>query len=89
MARKNTQTILAAFSDTIHQLQTEPGHKKHDCTSPNNFHSLAYRINALTIGLAVNTGNLQVDNNNLIQLLERSSDIDELLNDLTLLAERV
>jgi len=43
----------------------------------------------LTIGLAVNTGNLQVDNNNLTQLLERSSDIDELLTDLTLLAEIV
>jgi len=89
MARKNTQTILATFSDTIHQLQTEPGHKKQDWTSPNTFHSLAYRINALTIGLAVNTGNLQVDNNNLTQLLERSSDIDELLTDLTLLAESV
>lgn len=86
LARKNTQTILAAFSDTMHQLQTEPTQRKKDWTAPNAFHTLAYRINSLTIGLSVNIGNQCTDFTKQLQLSERSNNISNLLTDLNQLA---
>lgn len=82
MARKKTQTSLATFSDTINQLQTEPHLKRKDWSTLNAFHSLAYRINALTIGLAVNANNPQAEQNKQVQLQERAINIDSLLREL-------
>lgn len=53
LARKQAHTALAAFSDTVQQLQQEPGSKKWNWDSLHTFHSLAYRVNSLIIGLAV------------------------------------
>ncbi|MGJ1387563.1 FUSC family membrane protein [Sphingobacterium spiritivorum] len=54
LARKKAQTALASFSDTITQLQHEPGNKKKDWSDTNTFHALAYRINSLIVGLSIN-----------------------------------
>lgn len=82
LARKQSQVVLASFSDAFHLLQKEPGYKKRDWSAVNTFHALAYRINSLIVGLSVNLRNDSHSHAKSQQLKERASDVSKLLKDL-------
>lgn len=54
LLRKSTQTALAQCYDALEQLEKEPRIGKLYRTQIQHFQSLAYRINALLIGVAIN-----------------------------------
>ncbi|MCL7988519.1 FUSC family protein [Sphingobacterium sp. lm-10] len=53
LARKMAHSTLAAFSSAMNQLRREPGAKRWNWKNLYAFHSLAYRVNSLMIGLSV------------------------------------
>ncbi len=53
LARKTAHVALAAFSSAMDQLRHEPGARRRNWRAIYTFHSLAYRLNSLMIGLSV------------------------------------
>ncbi|WP_140936715.1 FUSC family protein [Sphingobacterium lumbrici] len=87
LARKEAQTALASFSDTMNQLQKEPGNKKKDWSNVNKFHALAYRINSLIIGLSMYITPQKQSILASQQLEDRLIDLDKLLTQLNDLSD--
>lgn len=53
LVRKNVQTSLAQFYDAMDQYIKDPTNKKTDYNLISNYETIAYRINALLIGLSL------------------------------------
>lgn len=59
LLRKSTQSTLAQSFDALEQLEKDPIIGKKYKSNIHHFQSLAYRINALLIGLAININKVQ------------------------------
>ena len=59
LLRKFTQNTLAQSFDALEQLERDPIIGKRYKSSIHQFQSLAYRINALLIGIAININKVQ------------------------------
>jgi len=53
LVRKNAQTSLAQFYDAIEQFIKDPSYKQKDRKTIDHFETVAYRINALLIGMSI------------------------------------
>ena len=68
LSRKLTEASLAQCYDLLEQFGKEPGKGKHHKTNIHEFQTLAYQINALLVGLAVNITKLgDLQNVNFLQ----------------------
>lgn len=86
LARKHAQTSLAQLYDNLDQFQKEPRYKKADWTTVLSFQTLAYRINALLVGISISITKSVEDKNDSI-VLERLHGIEELLQELSQLGQ--
>ncbi|WP_164122234.1 FUSC family protein [Sphingobacterium sp. xlx-130] len=81
LVRKHAQTSLAQLYDNLDQFQKEPRYKKQDWSDIASFQTLAYRINALLVGVSVSiTKSIAYENDK--ALLERLDNIELLIHDL-------
>ncbi|MDR2284922.1 MAG: FUSC family protein [Sphingobacterium sp.] len=81
LVRKHAQTSLAQLYDSLDQFQKEPRYKKLDWTDLISFQTLAYRINALLVGISVSiTKSIEQENDT--ALLQRLQNIEALINEL-------
>ncbi len=81
LVRKHAQTSLAQLYDSLDQFQKEPRYKKLDWTDIISFQTLAYRINALLVGISVSiTKSIEQENDT--ALLQRLHNIEALINEL-------
>lgn len=86
LARKHAQTSLALLYDNLDQFQKEPRYKKQDWSDIASFQTLAYRINALLVGISVSiTKSIAYENDT--ALLERLDNIEILIHDLNILGQ--
>lgn len=81
LARKHAQTSLAQLYDNLDQFQKEPRYKKMDWTDVMSFQTLAYRINALLVGVSISITKSAEDKNDAV-VLERLNGIEHLLLEL-------
>lgn len=81
LVRKHAQTSLAQLYDNLDQFQKEPRYKKQDWSDMLSFQTLAYRINALLVGISVSiTKSIEQENDT--ALLERLDNIEALIHEL-------
>lgn len=86
LVRKHAQTSLAQLYDNLDQFQKEPRYKKQDWTDVISFQTLAYRINALLVGVSVSiTKSIEQENDT--ALLQRLSAIETLIHELNALVK--
>lgn len=86
LVRKHTQTSLAQLYDSLDQFQKDPRYKKQDWSDIISFQTLAYRINALLVGVSVSiTKSIEQENDT--ALLRRLNIIETLIHDLNILGE--
>lgn len=86
LVRKHAQTSLALLYDNLDQFQKEPRYKKQDWSDIASFQTLAYRINALLVGVSVSiTKSIAYENDT--ALLERLDNIEILIHDLNILGQ--
>lgn len=86
LVRKHAQTSLAQLYDNLAQFQKEPRYKKQDWSNIISFQTLAYRINALLVGISVSiTKSIEQENDT--ALLQRLSYIEKLIHELEVLGQ--
>lgn len=88
LVRKNAQTSLAQFYDAIEQFVKDPRNKLKNNATINHFETVAYRINALLIGLSVSISKSTTETN-LSQLQPKISSINILIDELDELAHDI
>jgi uncharacterized membrane protein YccC len=88
LLRKFTQTSLAQSYDSLEQLSKEPIVGKQFTTEINHLQSLAYRINALLVGLSINITRLNAQEE-LSLLKERISNITQLIDDSETISRKI
>lgn len=88
LLRKFTQTSLAQSYDSLEQLSKEPIVGKQFTTEINHLQSLAYRINALLVGLSINITRLNAQEE-LSLLKERISNITQLIDDSETISKKI
>lgn len=88
IARKNAQTSLAQTYDGLDQYLKDPRNRNQDKEAAVEFQNIAYRINALLIGLSVSIAKQNSETDS--QLLEsRLAFIDSLINELQVLSRKM
>lgn len=86
LVRKHAQTSLAQLYDSLDQFQKEPHYKKQDWNDLITFQTLAYRINALLVGLSISiTKSIAYENDTALR--ERLDNIEILIHDLNILGQ--
>lgn len=88
LLRKFAQTSLAQSYDSLEQLSKEPIIGKQFTAEINHFQSLAYRINALLVGLSINiTKHNKTEHSSLIQ--ERIMNVSVLIEDSEVVSKKI
>lgn len=87
LLRKFTQTSLAQSYDSLEQLSKEPIIGRQFRAEISNFQSLAYRINALLVGISINITKLNTQEIPLIQ--ERISNVNQLIDDSEAISKKI
>lgn len=85
LVRKHAQTSLALFYDTVEQFQKEPLYRSKDWSDVISFQTLAYRINALLVGISISITK-SAENEDNVLVLQRLTNIEMLINDLNALS---
>lgn len=88
LVRKNAQTSLAQFYDAIDQYIKDPRNKKTDFNIISNYETIAYRINALLIGLSVSIAKSSSSDNH-TQMAMKIAKIDLLIDELDDIAHTI
>ncbi|MFD2598179.1 FUSC family membrane protein [Sphingobacterium corticis] len=89
LARKMAHGALASYSAALDQVRREPGSRKRNWSSFYEFHSLAYRLNSLTVGLSVATNNVERAPQSESILLPRTAHVSALQADLGKMIENL
>lgn len=88
IARKNAQTSLAQTYDGLDQYLKDPRNRNQDKEAAIEFQNIAYRINALLIGLSVSIAKQNSEADTQV-LAKRLSFIDSLIEELTSLSRKM